>query len=169
MSNKIYYSFEDIEKQVIQLARKVWLSKFEPELIVGLGRGGLVPAVMLSHIMKVPMETLDVSLRDGGEQTTDCYKSERACGCDGADPMRILIVDDINDTGATIRWIKQDWQASCLPDEEKWEKEVWHHNTRFACLVDNANSDAIIDYRAVDIAKTEEYDPWIVFPWEQDD
>ena len=39
-----------------------------------------------------------------------------------AGPLRknILIVDDINDTGATFNWIKEDWPSGCLPMDTRW-------------------------------------------------
>ena len=36
-----------------------------PDVVVGLTRGGLVPAVQLSHMFNVPLIPLNISLRDG--------------------------------------------------------------------------------------------------------
>ena len=79
---------------------------------------------------------------------------------------KILIVDDINDSGATLNWIKQDWQSGCFPKDKRW-KEIWGNNVRVAVLVDNESSASKlnINYNAVDLNKAEE-DLWIVFPWE---
>jgi hypoxanthine phosphoribosyltransferase len=77
----------------------------------------------------------------------------------------ILIVDDINDTGATLNWIKKDWPSGCLPDCSSWDT-VWNNNVRFAVLVDNQNSEFDnIDYSGTEINKAED-DVWVVFPWE---
>jgi hypoxanthine phosphoribosyltransferase len=80
---------------------------------------------------------------------------------------KILIVDDINDSGATLNWIKQDWQSGCLPKDKRW-KDVWGNNVRVAVLVDNeaSASKLNINYNAIDLNKAEE-DSWIVFPWEE--
>jgi hypoxanthine phosphoribosyltransferase len=174
MSVKVYYDFDDLQKQVVRLARKILLSKYDPDFIVGITRGGLIPGTLLSHFLKKPMYTLDVSLRDKKEMglESNTWMAEMAYGYDvddGAVRKNILIVDDINDSGATINWIKNDWRSGCYPNSLAWDNEIWHKNVRFACLVDNCNSDATIDYSAIQIAKTEEYSPWIVFPWEQDD
>ena len=49
---------------------------------------------------------------------------------------RILIVDDINDTGKTFQWIIDDWQDNCLSKNPAW-KQVWDNNVRFAVLTEN--------------------------------
>jgi hypoxanthine phosphoribosyltransferase len=76
-----------------------------------------------------------------------------------------LIVDDINDTGATLEWIKQDWSSGCLPNHAAWDS-VWNKTTRFAVLVNNdASGFKNIDFAGVHINKYE--NPcWAVFPWE---
>lgn len=56
---KVYYDDVHIKEMIgnitMQMHRGgVW----KPDYIVGLTRGGLVPAVYLSHYLNVPMETL---------------------------------------------------------------------------------------------------------------
>jgi hypoxanthine phosphoribosyltransferase len=77
----------------------------------------------------------------------------------------ILIVDDINDTGATFNWIKDDWRKSCLPHEESWDT-VWGKNVRFAVMTENAGSEfADVNYYWDEVNKSEE-DVWLVYPYE---
>jgi hypoxanthine phosphoribosyltransferase len=78
----------------------------------------------------------------------------------------ILIVDDINDSGATLNWIVEDWEKSVsLPIDETWSR-TWNHSVKFAVLVNNENSAfECVDYAGIDINKLD--DPrWVVFPWE---
>jgi hypoxanthine phosphoribosyltransferase len=79
---------------------------------------------------------------------------------------KILIVDDINDSGATLNWIKNNWQNTCLPDEETWNT-VWGNNVRVAVLYNNEASESQLEpsYAAENINKFEN-PQWIVFPWE---
>jgi uncharacterized protein len=86
--------------------------------------------------------------------------------CSGDGRKNILIVDDINDSGATLNWIRKDWKSSCFPKDPRW-KEIWGNTVRVAVLVDNESSQSKLDinYSAVNINKAEE-DSWIVFPWE---
>ena len=107
---KVYYSWKDVQGAVLEIARQMHNDdNWRPDYIVGLGRGGLIPATLLSHYTNIPMQTLDVSLRDGGFKVSNLGMSE-----DAYEGKNILVVDDINDQGSTIAWIKQDWEASCL-------------------------------------------------------
>ena len=52
--NKLWYSWEEMRRDVNVLARDIVLDNFDPVVIVGLSRGGLTPGVMLSHWFKKP-------------------------------------------------------------------------------------------------------------------
>ena len=54
MSNKLWYSWEEMRRDVNVLVRDLIIDKYDPNVIVGLSRGGLTPGVMLSHWMKKP-------------------------------------------------------------------------------------------------------------------
>lgn len=162
---KIYFSWQDIEYQTQDILRQIHLDGWQPDYVVGLTRGGLVPANLISQYLSCRMETLKVSLRDGEQQETNCWMAEDAFGYE-REKSNILIVDDINDSGATLNWIQQDWMSSCFATSPVWES-IWGHNVRVAVLVDNESSRAEIPvtYSAVNLNKAEE-DSWIVFPWE---
>lgn len=182
---------DEFNKLIMEICRQISISQWRPDYIVGINRGGLLPAVMMSHYLEVPMKSLMVSLRDGGELVSDCSMAEDALGYpkqerivddendlhgvldaasslleEGSNFKNILIVDDINDTGATFNWIMKDWQSSCLPGDEDW-KYVWNNNVRFAVVVDNLASkcDVKMDYVGLEINKSEA-DVWIEFPYE---
>lgn len=163
---------------VINVCRDITNSGWRPDYVVGITRGGLTPAVMISHYFKVPCETLKISLRDGGESESNLWmaehafgyvpKDERGSGNADTDPAyrkNILIVDDINDSGATLEWLIKDWQSSCLPNHMAWDA-VWNRNVKFAVLVNNeASNFKNVDYTGSTINKINE-PCWIVFPWE---
>ena len=159
---KIYYSWQDVEHQTQEILRQLQRDDWMPDYVVGLTRGGLVPANLISQYLEVRMETLKISLRDD----TQAPESNLWMAEDAFEGSKILIVDDINDSGATLNYIKQDWQSSCFPKDKRWKK-IWGNNVRVAMLVDNeaSASKLKINYSAVDLNKAEE-DCWIVFPWE---
>ena len=166
---KVYYSWKDVQGAVLDIARQLTASNWRPDYIVGITRGGLIPANLLSQYTGIKMHTLNVSLRDGNESESNCWMSEDAFGYNREDGVpaakNILIVDDINDEGNTIAWIKQDWQSSCLPNDARWE-HVWGQNVRIATLTNNLSSKEDVDYSVWEVNKAEE-DCWLVFPWEE--
>jgi xanthine phosphoribosyltransferase len=165
---KLFLTWQDVEHQVQEILRQIQQDNWRPDYVVGLTRGGLVPANLISQYLEVRMETLKVSLRDDNSlPESNLWMAEDAFGDNEHSGKNILIVDDINDTGATLNYIKQDWQSSCLSNDERWVNDVWGKNVRVAVLYDNesSRSELTIDYSAVTINKASE-DSWIVFPWE---
>ena len=174
-------SIGEVKNAVQEILRQMHLDNFRPNYVVGITRGGLLPAKMISHYLKVPMYTLDVSLRDNVQEgpesnlwmPCDAFgyidEEERAITksrWDVSKRKKILIVEDINDSGATLNWIKQDWQAGCFPDESSWET-VWNETVKFATLINNESSSFDdVDYFADTINRIETPDLWVDFPWE---
>ena len=171
LDGKAFLSWGDIEEQVDRLAEQINRMDKKPFYLYGVPRGGLIPAVMMSHLTGIKMHTLDVRLRDGQSDgcESNCWMAEDAFGIfqmgGTYEDKKILILDDINDSGATFQWIKEDWQSGCLPDDPRWDK-VWGNNVRFATIVNNLASPFNIDYTSIEINKAEE-DTWVVFPYEE--
>ena len=166
MTQVITYTWADVEKAVRDVAMDMYKSNWRPDYIVGITRGGLTPAVMLSHMTGIPMHTLCVQLanEDLEENTeSNCWMAEDAFGYE-KQSANILIIDDINRGGDAMEWIMKDWQSSCLPNSEHWG-EVWHNNVRFAALMDNINAKVPMDYCSEEF-NADERDVWVQFPWE---
>lgn len=162
MQEKRHLTHEQVKQCTLEIARQTYKDKWHPDYIVGITRGGLWPSVMLSHFLGINMFTLDVRLRDGNAWSLESNTWMADDACKG---KKILIVDDINDTGETLKWIIDDWAKTVWQSDAKWHEEVWHKSVRFACLIDNLPSKFEIDYAGMEINKEE--DPaWIVFPHE---
>lgn len=174
---KVYYNWEQVQGAVLEIARQMYEQNWRPDYIVGLTRGGLVPANLLSQYTGIKMYALDVSLRDNGGTgpESNLWMAEDAFGydsnpettikCNSSLKKKILIVDDINDTGATINWIKQDWRSGCLPSANDWDY-VWGNNVRTAVLTHNYGSEfKDPDYHVWTVDKRQD-DCWLVYPWE---
>lgn len=157
---KVYYNWSQIEGACLDIVRQINQDNFKPAYIVGISRGGLVPAVLLSQYLNIPMHPLSVMLRDHVYTETNCWMA-----VDAHRGTNILIVDDINDSGATINWIKNDWQSACIPNHSAWNDLVWRNNVRVATIVENAYSSEQTDYTWEVDNKEEEI--WRVFPWEE--
>ena len=168
MIKKHYYSWTDIERMCISIMNQMFRDNWRPDYIVGITRGGNVPATILSNMTGIRCEALKVSLRDDdSESESNAWMAEDAFGYnDGtivtASPLhkKILIVDDINDTGATFQWIKNDWSNG-----ENWA-DIWKNNVRFAVMTENLASEFHdVQYSWDEVNKAEE-DVWLVYPYE---
>jgi len=99
MDNKHYINWNELDSLIRNLKSKIDHGKQKPDIIMGISRGGLVPGVMLSHLMDLPMIPLRWSTRDflySDEDTINDISQEIEEG------KTILIVDDICDTGHTF-------------------------------------------------------------------
>ena len=183
MIKKHYYSWTDIERMCVSIVNQMYTDNWRPDYIVGITRGGNVPATIISNMTGIRCEALKVSLRDDdSESESNCWMAEDAfgyvseeeqtvvgCRWDNFRRKKILIVDDINDTGATFNWIKEDWPTGCLPMEHDGWNTVWNGdqaNVRFATLTENLSSNFdSVRYTCHEVNKAEK-DVWLVYPWE---
>ena len=128
------------------------LSYDAPDCIVGLARGGLIPAVRLSNVLGVPMECINLSLRDSKvsgslelfeAQLDNLYKYKN-----------IAIVDDICDSGKTYHVLDIHLQ------------DRGHRNIQWCALLSKATAmftPTIVGEEIKEINGSE----WVIFPWEE--
>ena len=181
MIKKHYYSWTDIERMCVSIVNQMYADNWRPDYIIGITRGGNVPATILSNMLGIRCEALKVKLRDsedGEENESNLWMAEEAFGCNNEGKTgitgsrwdislrkKILIVDDINETGATFNWSKKDWESGCYPDNESWDT-VWGQTVKFAVLTENLASEFdYINFHTHEINKAED-DVWLVYPWE---
>jgi hypoxanthine phosphoribosyltransferase len=142
---------DDYVAMVLSLAQQVSVGEWTPSFVIGIGRGGLAPAVYLSHATGLPMLSVDHS-----SEVPDFADAPLVrLAARTRDGERLLFLDDINDTGGTIAKLRR-----ALADAGAVAAHV-----RFATLIDNRGSRERVDYAARIIDRAETKD-WFVFPWE---
>ena len=143
----IYYSWEESIQDLHELVRQMTLDRFSPQVIVGISRGGLPPAVMLSAYYDIPLKPLKSSLRHFPQWEEYMPRPT---------DREILIVDDICDSGATFTRIRED----ILCNTKVKEGPV----VRFASLYSNADQNFTPDYYVRELNQNQQK-VWIEFPW----
>jgi hypoxanthine phosphoribosyltransferase len=137
----------DLEAVAVQIERDAW----QPDFLVGIGRGGLVPAAYLSHRTGIQMLSVDHSSGEIGfaDELLDKLAAKIVAG------QHILIVDDINDSGGTIAYLRAAIEA----------KSGVTDGLRVAVLVNNIRSRAKAEYHGIELDRDADK-RWFVFPWE---
>ena len=145
---KDYFTTIQMRNALIQIEDQMVHSNWMPSIVLGINRGGCIPGVYLSHRIKTPHEVLDIRLRDHTVKP-NLTVLEKAF----AFQKKILIIDDINDTGDTFNYIVKNFGAG-------------DGRIKFAALIHNTPSKAKVDYHGYTIDKSKN-PAWIVFPWEE--
>jgi hypoxanthine phosphoribosyltransferase len=146
MQTKMMITWENFDEWIKNVHTQILKSDWTPDVIIGIVRGGAVPATVLSHRFDIPCVNYRVSFRDFSQ------RDDMSQTIDWAHIFnkKVLIVDDINDSGRTINYIKDIYNCS---------------TTKFATLIHNATSEAAVDFYGKMIDKSDK-DVWVVFPWE---
>ena len=134
---------DSIKKISVQLVD----SKFDPEVIISINRGGCTPGIYLSHYLDKPHEVINIELRDSNVEPDLISIKEKIKQFKSA-----LIIDDINDSGNTIGVIK---------DLSKHLST----NIHFAVLINKSESKSKVEYYGK-MVNNKLLDNWYVFPWE---
>ena len=123
MSNKVYITWEGYDSYIDSITNWVKTSNLNLGAVYGLPRGGLPIAVSLSHRLHLPL-------------LMDYY--DRKIVTD----KKILVVDDIADTGHTLKDFENKHNIICTfhyHEQSIIEPDYWIHKKD---------------------------DDWIVYPWE---
>lgn len=126
MSNKVYITWEGYDSYIDSITNWVKTSDLNLGAVYGLPRGGLPIAVSLSHRLHLPL-------------LMDYY--DRKIVTD----KKILVVDDIADTGHTLKDFENKHNIICTfhyHEQSIIEPDYWIHKKD---------------------------DDWIVYPWELND
>jgi len=141
-------SWNEIYEMLLSLADKMKKNKFEPDILVGVCRGGWIPACILSDLLqKTQLASVKVEFYTGiaKAKREPMITQPVSVPVDG---RKVLVIDDIVDTGKSIDMVKRHIR-------ELKAKEV-----KIATLYRKPWSKTAPDYYE------KETDKWIIFPWE---
>jgi hypothetical protein len=154
MTQKVYLSWEGVEKDIKSLSLKV--SKENIDVIVAITKGGLPMATVMAnkYLDNPPIITIQLKETAHGKQKAN-YKAKRV---DIISPLnsypikekRVLIVDDISDSGST------------LIEAVKITKSLKPKKVVIATLYYKPRTKLMPDYWVKKFSN----DTWVVHPWE---
>lgn len=160
MNNNInYISWKEITDIVKYMGSNIEKT-YKPEMIISIVRGGMIPSVILSHVLNIRIVENIKSIETLNDEINAIKQKpivDTNINLSDIKGKKVLIVDDILGSGATIRKIKKDvkkWKpkevrtAICIVNEENWEKS------------NKTNYKNEIEYIGKNVRG------WVVFPWE---
>ena len=136
---KLYINWDMIWEDIQCLADKIKRNHLDYyfDLVVGIERGGNIPAAMLARVLNLPFETRDYR---GG---LDSYKG-----------FHVLFMDDVFDTGKTYNYIYDKCQ-------------VYEQPQLFATLYKkDVEINLDYKLKQPDVFARQSTSEWIIFPWE---
>jgi len=136
------FTFDRFNEAIDSIVQQVHNKKIKYNYIVGLTRGGLIPATVLSHKLDIPMlaSNWDTDRKKPSITLMDILDDPR---------NKVLLVDEILDSGKTIDSFMD-----------------IHGKTDVAVLVWNKEQHVVPDYHFMAINRSE-FSVWIDFWWEK--
>ncbi len=118
-------SWEEIVEWAIGLGKKIEASGWHPDMIVAVARGGYVPARLLCDYLGVT-DLLSVQSQHWVEAARAAQKAiiRNAFSID-ARGLRVLVIDDIVDTGETLALAKEFIGKAWGPEEVRTAALQW--------------------------------------------
>ena len=153
----LYVSYDEYHNLVEKLAIKVYQSGWEFDTILCLARGGMRPGDILSRIFEKPLAITSTSSyrADGGKTQGHLDIAKYISTPQGEIAGRVLLVDDLADTGYTLDAIIRMLRKNYPPITDLRSAVIWT----------KAQSSFKADY-SVEFLPT---NPWIHQPFERYD
>jgi uncharacterized protein len=129
-------------------AQKIHNDNYKPDIIIGIARGGIVPARILSDLLQAPdFATIQIEYYSGINQTKHEPVLKQRLHTEITN-KKILLVDDISDCGRSLQLAKNYVQ-------NQHAKEI-----KIATLYSKPGTIITPDYYEKQTSQ------WIVFPWD---
>lgn len=152
--------WEKIDEISSQIVQKIMKENYNPDIIISIVRGGMIPSVILSHKLNI-RDIKNVVIKETIDDSINAQKLkpkiEENINLNKIENKKVLIVDDIIGTGETIRKLKQEIEkynpkevktAIYFVNKLNWEKS---NNTKCSNVAEFIG---------------EELEGWVIFPWE---
>jgi len=158
MADKLIITFDEYTKIVEKLAIEIY-KNYKPTVLVGIMRGAAPILDILSRVLKLPIAYIVIQSYSGkgmeDKQGQLMFAREISSLAESKDFERILLVDDLSDTGLTlnksIEWLKE------YEPTKNYINEI-----KTACLWKKKSSTFEPDFCPIKLNS----DPWIVQPTE---
>jgi hypoxanthine phosphoribosyltransferase len=141
-------TWSQIYAMLLSQAEKIRQSGFKPDVIVGITRGGWIPARVLSDLLGIPhLAVVRAELYLGVAETRNAPVLTQGVSADVRD-KKVLLVDDVADTGKSLQLAREH-----LQQQGATEVRI-----------------ATVYHKPFSIIKPDYYEKetrsWVVFPWE---
>tara|TARA_E500000318_G_C3431317_1_gene161228 strand:+ start:52 stop:516 length:465 start_codon:yes stop_codon:yes gene_type:complete len=146
--------WDNIDFLINYIADQIKQKNIKFDSIIALGRGGLIPGAALSYKLGIlDLQNLGISTRkdDGKYQDTIVYQKPKNLNKNS----KILVVDDINDSGRTFTAVNSILQS---------EYNIDSNNILYASLVMKECSEFTKNIIFGNILHTTS---WLQFPWDK--
>lgn len=142
------FSWEKTEESLSTISKRIKETGFNPDVIIAISRGGLIPARILSDLLNVPLlYTIRISFYSSVGVKKENPEITQPLSVD-ISGKNILLVDDISDSGKSLE-LADNYLASFNPAKVK---------------------SATIHLKPASIFKPDFFhkttNAWIVYPWE---
>jgi hypoxanthine phosphoribosyltransferase len=141
-------TWSQVYKMLLRQAQKIQTQPYKPDVIVGIAKGGMVPARVLVDLLETAeLVMIQVEFYVGIGQTALEPTLRQALALDVSD-RRLLLVDDIVDTGNTLKLAKN------------YVKQQGALEVKTATLYTKPYSITTPDFFERQTSR------WVVFPWD---
>lgn len=142
-------TWEQIYAMLLDLAKKIRKDMFYPDIIVGVSRGGWTPARVLSDLLENPkIANVKAEFYLGVAETREKPVITQSVSVNVKNKA-ILVVDDVSDTGKSLRLVK-----THLIEQGAIDLKI-----------------AALYYKPWSVTTPDYYEKttrdWIIFPWER--
>ncbi|GMH46586.1 hypothetical protein TrRE_jg2207 [Triparma retinervis] len=160
VDGKIYFSYSDIHQTICSLVPRI--KEFNPTVIIAIGGGGFIPARMLRTELKIPILAISLELYDDSTQTARPEVKKIQWFDENSDVgskvrgQKILIVDEVDDTRATLQFAVEE-VIKCNEPEAVCVAVV--HNKR-------KEKKGVLPSNVTYLAGADVEDMWNCYPWD---